>query len=388
MISELRNIAIQQGDAQMNKLTRRHFFAKIRFEIMKNYWWKVLSIVILVSVILIGLLVPLKPGLTVIKPFSIETGQQVEVSVHGYNTFFEKAKDLNAWLKLDEVHALEAIDIRVVSDQELMLKFDIPEQLPVPSAIGDASLVINSDVDGAFVRPSALAIRQIADSKDRSEAAEIWKSTPIDNLYALNSYRFPYRNILSETIRNTYFHIPMWFGMILIFLYAAILSVKFLRKPDYDLDDKITALIGVGILFGVMGIVTGAIWARFTWGDYWSGDIKQNMSLICLLIYSAYFMLRASMNDAERRGRVSAAYSLFAFVTMIPLLFIIPRMQDSLHPGSGGNPALGGEDLDNTMRLIFYPAIIGWTLLGLWMAQVSFRLKRLIRKQMEIEMNG
>lgn len=347
-----------------------------------------MSIIILSSVILTGFLVPLKPGLTVIEPFSLETGQEVEVTVHGYNTFFDKANHLEAWLKLDELHALKAMEVRVLSDQDLVLRFDIPEQLPVPSAIGDASLVINSDIDGAFVRPSALALRQVAASQDRTNASEIWKSSPIDNLYQLSAFRFPYRNILSETIRNTYFHIPMWFGMILIFLYAAILSVKFLRKPDYDLDDKITSLIGVGILFGVMGLVTGAIWARFTWGDYWSGDIKQNMSLICLLIYSAYFMLRASMNDAERRGRVSAAYSLFAFVTMIPLLFIIPRMQDSLHPGSGGNPALGGEDLDNTMRMIFYPAIIGWTLLGLWMAQLNFRVKRLIRKQMEIEMNG
>jgi heme exporter protein C len=58
---------------------------------------------------------------------------------------------------------------------------------------------------------------------------------------------------------------------------------------------------------------------------------------------------------------------------MIPLVFVIPRLTDSLHPGNGGNPALGGDDMDNTMRMIFYPAIIGWTLLGLWISQIIYR---------------
>ena len=61
---------------------------------------------------------------------------------------------------------------------------------------------------------------------------------------------------------------------------------------------------------------------------------------------------------------------------IIPLLFVIPRMTDSLHPGNGGNPAFGGEDLDNTMRMVFYPAVIAWTLLGLWISNILFRLKR------------
>ncbi|HMR44960.1 MAG TPA: cytochrome c assembly protein, partial [Saprospiraceae bacterium] len=68
---------------------------------------------------------------------------------------------------------------------------------------------------------------------------------------------------------------------------------------------------------------------------------------------------------------------LFAFATLIPLLYVIPRMTDSLHPGSGGNPAMGGEDLDNTMRMVFYPAIIGWTLVGFWMANLNFRIEKI-----------
>jgi heme exporter protein C len=354
---------------------------------IKQHWWKALSVFILTIVIILGFLVPLKPGVLSVTPFSVETGQSVQLKVTGYNTFFKAANTIETWLKIDEKHALKANQFQVINDQELILTFDIPEQLPVPSAVSDAALIINSDIDGAFVRPSAIAIRQKVDIGDRSEASIIWQSNPIANLKTLDAFRFPFRNILSESIRNTYFHIPMWFGMILIFLYATILAFKYLRAPSYELDSKITSLIGVGILFGLLGLATGALWARHTWGDYWSGDIKQNMSLICLLIYTAYFILRASMTDPQRKGRLSAAYSIFAFVAMIPLLFIIPRMQDSLHPGSGGNPALGGEDLDNTMRMIFYPAIIGWTLFGLWIANLRARYDRLLHKQLENEMN-
>lgn len=107
-------------------------------------------------------------------------------------------------------------------------------------------------------------------------------------------------------------------------------------------------------MFGILGLVTGAIWAKNTWNAYWSWDVKQNMTAIALFIYIAYFILRAAFEDAERKARLSAVYNLFAFVALIPLIFVIPRLTDSLHPGAGGNPALGGEDLDNTMRMIFF----------------------------------
>ena len=139
---------------------------------------------------------------------------------------------------------------------------------------------------------------------------------------------------------------------------------------------RATALVTAGTVFGILGLVTGMWWSNYTWGAPWSWDVKQNTSAICLLIYMAYFILRSSFEDPERKARISAAYNVFAAAMIIPLLFVIPRMTDSLHPGNGGNPAFGGEDLDNTMRMVFYPAVIAWTLLGLWISNILFRLKR------------
>lgn len=185
----------------------------------------------------------------------------------------------------------------------------------------------------------------------------------------------PHLAILNETIRNIYFHVPMWFGMIIILTVSVVYSIKYLRTPTVINDTIAESAAKVGILFGVLGIITGMEWARFTWGEYWSNDPKQNASAIGLLIYFAYLVLRSSFAEQQQRARISAVYNIFAFAALIPLLFILPRMTDSLHPGNGGNPGFSSYDLDNNMRMVFYPAVIAWTMLGVWIVNVKTRLE-------------
>ena len=92
-----------------------------------------------------------------------------------------------------------------------------------------------------------------------------------------------------------------------------------------------------------------------------------------MLIYFAYLVLRNGIKDDEKRAKISAVYTIFAFSLMIPLIFVLPRMVDSLHPGNGGNPGFNAYDLDNRMRMIFYPAVIGWFLLGKWISELKYR---------------
>ncbi|MBN4066093.1 cytochrome c biogenesis protein CcsA, partial [Candidatus Amoebophilus asiaticus] len=127
--------------------------------------------------------------------------------------------------------------------------------------------------------------------------------------------------------------------------------------------------------FGILGLITGMQWAQFTWGDWWSGDPKQNGAAIGLLVYLSYFVLRNSLQEEQQRAKISAVYNIFAFATLIPLLFILPRLTDSLHPGSGGNPGFNIYDLAGGMRMVFYPAIIGWTLLGVWLMELRIRIR-------------
>ncbi|MFM7748648.1 MAG: cytochrome c biogenesis protein CcsA, partial [Bacteroidota bacterium] len=134
-----------------------------------------------------------------------------------------------------------------------------------------------------------------------------------------------------------------------------------------------SALTQMGILFGMLGLITGMVWAQFTWGAWWSGDPKQNASAIGLLMYLAYTVLRSSFEDKRRQARISAAYNILAFFCLIPLLFILPRLTDSLHPGNGGNPGFSAYDLDGRMRWVFYPAVIAWTLMGWWASNLWAR---------------
>lgn len=191
--------------------------------------------------------------------------------------------------------------------------------------------------------------------------------------------------IVNETIRALYFHVPMWFAMVILFLLSTVYSVRYLRNPSFENDSFALEFANTGLIFGLLGIFTGMIWANYTWGSPWHGDPKQNGAAIALLVYLAYFVLRGSVENEEQRARLSAVYNIFAFAAMIPLIFIIPRMQDSMHPGSGGNPGFNMYDLDSKMRRVFYPACIGWIVLGGWIATLRIRMRMVEEKINELE---
>ncbi len=190
----------------------------------------------------------------------------------------------------------------------------------------------------------------------------------------------PRLNILNETVRALYFHVPMWFGMVLLYGGSVYFAFRYLRNPLQKTDMQSEAFAHAGTAFGILGMLTGMLWANYTWGTPWHGDPKQNGAAIALLVYLAYFVLRGSVENREQRARLSAVYNVFAFAAMVPLIFIIPRLTSSMHPGSGGNPGFNVYDLDSRMRLVFYPAVAGWFLVGVWIASLRLRYKLLIEK--------
>lgn len=183
--------------------------------------------------------------------------------------------------------------------------------------------------------------------------------------------------ILHESIRNLYFHVPMWFSMIILFAVSVFQSIRYLLTNDSTHDLKAVESVNVGVVFGILGIITGAVWARFTWGEAWSFDVKQNFAAIALLLYFAYLVLRNAIDEEQKRAKISAIYNIFAFPMMVVLLFVLPRLSDSLHPGNGGNPGFNSYDLDSRMRTVFYPACLGWILIGYWIYTLKFRVRAL-----------
>lgn len=196
--------------------------------------------------------------------------------------------------------------------------------------------------------------------------------------------KIPNLPVLGETIRNLFYHVGMWMAMMVLFTCSLYHSIKYLRTNNLRSDLAARSYAVTGILFGVLGYTTGAVWMSYTWADpnnpafesfsAIAREPKLIGSAMALLIYLAYLILRDSIPDIDKRARVSAVYNIFAFAMLFPTIWIVPRILPSLHPGQDGNPALNFRDLDATMRTVYYPAMIGWILLGVWIATIKIKL--------------
>lgn len=173
----------------------------------------------------------------------------------------------------------------------------------------------------------------------------------------------PRIHILEHTARNLYFHVPMWFTLMAGMIVSVYHSIRYLSTSDLVRDIRAEAAARVAVLFGLLGLTTGIVWAHYTWyqgtGLWWNFDPKQSMAAVELLIYGGYFVLRSTIDDPQKRGRMAAVYNIFAFATMPFLLYVLPRQMESLHPGAEGNPAFS-DITAPIMRAVFYPAIIGF----------------------------
>ncbi len=190
----------------------------------------------------------------------------------------------------------------------------------------------------------------------------------------------PSMAILNETIRNLYFHVTMWFAMMILLIISLVNSIRFLG--DFNLRSDVIAeeSARVAMMFGVLGLLTGMVWAKYTWGAWWVNDVQLNGAAGTMLVYAAYFILRGSITDEQKRGRIAAVYAIFSFAMMVVFIIILPRMTDSLHPGKGGNPGFSSYDLDHRLRLVFYPAVVGFTLLGVWILNLRVRIRQILQQ--------
>jgi len=338
---------------------------------MKGLWWKITGAVLVLYMIIGGMYFPLSPGILNVNPISLKTGNEFQLNISAYNTNFSQPGKIDIWLYDTMGHIYKMNPPQVLSDNHLLANGILPLEFKDNVRIRPLNLLVAQENNGFSVFPSAVFV-----SYDSTGTASSEWSSGIPNYQPAGHITFPFRNILEETIRNTYFHVTLWFALMFIMLGSAIQSIRYLITTNPALDNSASALAQVGFLFGILGLLTGALWAKHTWGAYWSWDIKQNMTAIALLIYGAYFILREAIESKSDSARLGAVYNIFAFVMLIPLLYVIPRMADSLHPGAGGNPGLGGEDLDNNMRMFFYPGIIGMTLIGYWIADLTARYQQ------------
>jgi heme exporter protein C len=191
----------------------------------------------------------------------------------------------------------------------------------------------------------------------------------------------PYLPKLKDSIRNLFYHVPMWYVMLFSFLMSFIYAIIYLRKNEEKYDIMSQEFVNTGIWFGCFGMVTGMEWAYIQWGAPWSNDPKQVGAALTLLIYFAYSVLRNSVKEEDKRARLAAVYNIFSFALVIPLVYLVPAHFASLHPGSDNKPFEALKTQDHMLRYVSLPAMVGWILLGLWVFDIRYRTRKIQLKQ-------
>jgi len=175
---------------------------------------------------------------------------------------------------------------------------------------------------------------------------------------------------LGETSRILFFHVPTAWLATLAFLISAISSIQYLRKQDVKFDIWASSAAQIGIIFAALATVTGSIWAKKIWQSYWNWDPRETSIFILLLIYAAYFALRSAIDVEEQKAKLSAVYSIIAFITVPFFIFIIPRVYESLHPDPLINPE-GEIKMDGRMLQVFLSSLAGFTVLFYWILRIK-----------------
>lgn len=184
--------------------------------------------------------------------------------------------------------------------------------------------------------------------------------------------------ILGDASRILYFHVPVAWVSVAAFIVSGFQSTLFLTSEKKRREREFMAYNSAvaGMVFTVLTVITGSVWAKLSWGSYWNWDPRETSIVVLMLIYIAYLSLYSSLKEHPNRGGISAVYLIIAMITMPFLVFIIPRIYDSLHPDTIINQE-GKVHLEAAMRITLFASIVTFTLLFGYIYRLMNRISRL-----------
>jgi heme exporter protein C len=189
----------------------------------------------------------------------------------------------------------------------------------------------------------------------------------------------PMEAVMGQVQRVFYFHVSAgWVGM-LGFLVAAIAGVAYLRTADRKWDIVGVSAVEIGMVFALINIITGAIWARPIWNTWWTWDPRLTTATIMELIYAAYLLLRQGIEDPDRRARFGAVYAIIGFLS-VPLTFFSARLFRTIHPvviGTNQPGATGAFDMTPLMLQTFLFSLLTFSIIFADLLWHRIRLGRL-----------
>lgn len=352
-----------------------------------KWWLKVLCIIALGYSAVFSFWHPMGAGGLEVSATKFHPGRN-EFIFTGYNTHFQTDRSsLQIFVANDSSAVFRAEILEVISDAKAVVSIFLPDTI----SSKQFAFYANTNTDGTVEVKSPVGSEGFVIEKG---ADVLGTKVSVKNNHS-EKFGYPYQPIIIESIRNLMWHVPMWFTMFVVMTISFIASLRALNKKSatgaldsshsINIQDlKAASAAGVGLFFCTLGLLTGSLWARFAWGAWWTNDPQLNGAMVVFLMYVAYFILRKSVPDEEKRARLSAIFNIFAFVLMVILLMVMPRFAEGLHPGKSGNPAFSQYDLDSSLRSVFYPACLGFILLGYWLYNVNYRINKLELENEEI----
>ena len=173
----------------------------------------------------------------------------------------------------------------------------------------------------------------------------------------------PTEKTMGAVQRVFYFHVAAgWVGM-LGFFFALVAGIIYLRSHDRKWDIVGVSGVEIGLVFMLINIVTGSIWAYPAWNTWWTWDPRLVTATIMELAYAAYLMLRSGLEDPERRASFGAVYAIIAFVS-VPLTFFSIRLWNTIHPviiGSSDPSAAGSFGMTPKMSQTFMFSLLAFS---------------------------
>ncbi len=180
-----------------------------------------------------------------------------------------------------------------------------------------------------------------------------------------------------DAYRIFYFHVPTAWVASVAFVVAMYQAIRYLRTRDMTRDVRAVAANRLGLVFAVLAVITGSIFAKMTWGEFWNwSEIREVSIFILLLIYGAYFALRSALPDPETRATLSAVLTIIFAVAALFLIFVLPRVYPafSQHPSDTIVDSEGQITMGSTVIVIFTMSLAVFTALFFWIYRLTVRI--------------
>lgn len=343
-------------------------------------WLKIICILLLFYSAFFAFWHPMAPGGLSVSATELHPGRN-DFFIQGYGThFLEEKENLQVFVSVDSSAVYCADVVEVIDNSKALASLFLPDTI----SSARFGFFANTNRDGTVVIQSPVGNSGFTfepGSKNQSCTYKVQSENHV-------GFGFPFQPVIIESIRNLMWHVPMWFTMFALMIASFYFSLRSLAmnagSSTSDFDNRAAATAASGLLFCTLGLITGSVWARFTWGDWWTNDPQLNGAMVVFIVYVGYFILRNSTPDDDKRARLSGIFNIFAFVLMVVLLMVMPRFTEGLHPGKSGNPAFSKYDLDSSLRTVFYPAVAGFILLGWWIYNLIYRVNKIQLYEEEI----